>query len=168
LIKWIHAYWLVILVSCVIAIGINQLLFTWRDERRRSHEEHDRRDRVSRELLADLRPHCESLQQILLNPAIDLDHWQRVNDGLQDRARENDVALALGPNYHPYLNALAIEARAILALRRGSHDAAATVESVADALVAYAPFVRTFGDAKAAREFESAARQSYDYAKTLR
>jgi hypothetical protein len=166
-IKWIHAYWLVILVSSVLAIAVNQLIFAWREQRRHGRGERTRRDLVFRKLLADLRPHCESLQQVLLAPTIDVNRWQQSNDDLQKQAREPESVTALGAYYDPYLYALAAEARAILALRRSAPNARATVENVADVLVALAPFVRTFGDPRCARELESAARKSYDYAKTV-
>jgi hypothetical protein len=165
--KWLHAYWLVVLVSVVLAVLINQMLLYALYGRQSGSDERRRREKVLRSLLSDLRAHCENLQPALLNPTVDPDRWQAANDDFQARARTREVATALGDQFDPFLFALATEARAIVAQRRKGDDAA-TIENVADVLIAYAPFIKAFGNAAAARQFESMARRSYDYAKTLR
>lgn len=165
--KWLHAYWLVILVSVILAVLINQLAYYCLYARRQTDDERRGRNKILRSFLADLRTHCESLQPALLNPSVDTDRWQEANDAFQTSARETSVAAALGIYYDAFLFALATEARAIVAQRRNS-DATSTIENVADTLIAYAPFIKAFGDPAAARNFEALARRSYDYAKTLR
>jgi hypothetical protein len=166
--KWIHAYWLVILVSCLISISVSQAITYWAYKNERERGARERREGIVRGLLGDLRVHCEYLQSVLLNPTIDIEHWQNVNDELQARIRHKAFEHALGERYNPLLWALAAEARAIVTQRKTNGDVPATLENVADVLVAYAPFIRAFGDARSAREFDHAARKSYDYAKTLR
>lgn len=166
-IKWLHAYWLVVLVSVVLAVTINQLVFFFLYGRQNKSDERRRREQIVRSVLSDLRAHCENLQPALLNPVVDSDRWQEANVEFQTRARARETIQALGDHYDGFMFAVATEARAIVEQRR-HQDPASTIENVADTLIAYAPFVKAFGDAQAARRFESMARRSYDYAKTLR
>jgi hypothetical protein len=166
-IKWLHAYWLVILVSVILAVLINQLAYYWLYARQQTSDERRVREKSLRSLLGELRTHCEGLKAALLNPTVDSDRWQQANDALQARARDADMVAALGAYYDAFTFALAAEARAIVAQRRNP-DATSTVENVADVLIGYAPFIKAFGDPTAARNLERMARRSYDYAKTLR
>jgi hypothetical protein len=171
MVRWLQANWAVIVVAVIISVLADQLISQWRDARLRTRDERRHREDVFRRLLGPLRAHCESLMPKLLEPAVDPERWKHINADLLARAQETEVRSALALSYDAYLAAIAAETRAIENQRRIQRDATAkarTIENVADVLIAYAPFVRRFGDPRAAREFEAVARRSYDYAQTLR
>lgn len=164
--KWFASYWTVVLVSVALSLALNQAAAWWRAQNVRGRAERDRREVVYRDLRGRLLTHCETLRQALIAP-IDAGRWQRLNDELLARAKDPDVVAGLETGYDAFLAAVAAESRAIAALRRNEANAdrerakRLAVESVADVLIAYAPFLRIVGDPKGARDFEAMARRSY-------
>lgn len=167
LVKWIATYWTVVFASVVLSVLLNQAVSLWRLASERGRSERERREVVFRDLRGRLRTHCETLRPVLVNPSVDADRWQRLNDELLARAKDADVVAALGLSYDAFLAAVASESRAIASQRRNEgvpepeRFERLTVENVADVLIAYAPFLRIVGDPKASRDIEEMARRSY-------
>ncbi|MGP6159657.1 MAG: hypothetical protein ACLPYS_19530 [Vulcanimicrobiaceae bacterium] len=102
------------------------------------------------DLLARVRFHCATLRAAVARGSIDLVAWRGAHDELLRRARQTDVIATLGPKYVEFMDVLHSEGLAV-SVQRGSgndreHDANLTVENVADVALAYAPFLRTFGE----------------------
>jgi hypothetical protein len=104
------------------------------------------------DLLARVRFHCATLRAAVARGSIDLVAWRGAHDELLRRARQTDVIAALGPKYVEFMDVLHGEGLAVSA-QRGSgstreHDANLTVENVAGVALAYAPFLRAFGESE--------------------
>jgi hypothetical protein len=104
------------------------------------------------DLLARVRFHCATLRAAVGRGSIDLVAWRGAHDELLRRARQTDVISALGPKYVDFMDVLHGEGLAVSAQHAsGSErqdDADLTVENVAAVVLAYAPFLRAFGESE--------------------
>ncbi len=122
-------------------------------EAERQRAELEKQARLTRaDLLARVRFHCATLRAAVARGEIDLFAWRGAHAELLQRARQTDVIAALGPKYVEFMDVLHGEGLAVSA-QHGSgsareDDANLTVENVADVTLAYAPFLRAFGESE--------------------